>query len=347
MSISARLRHHDAEYDGAAAARLDGEEREPARDTAAREPARVDVPIQRGHHRGFMPIRTAANTDSHCWCTGLCAARHHLMATDACLEDPSSRLALLSGIRRVDSGRTLTLRGSDRPREVGPVFLVALIAGVLIGWFATESPIGAIGGGVVAVVVVFVLQAAVGIAVTGRARGAVPVDLSTPTPDPLTPDAYAGLPLAARNAVIVRIVSLTSGRSAEHIVTLLPELMGRQRVSNIATQEAAASLVADLNAACVPRASVSSVCAAEVRLAGKAALPANDRVRAIVERNWGGAVDETTMAQAILTSRLPRIDRTVTQLVDDAMSGRADLAFVVGTIRKVGEFHAREMAKIR
>jgi predicted Fe-Mo cluster-binding NifX family protein len=41
VSISAGLRHHDAEYDGAAAARLDEEEWEAARDTAAREPGLI------------------------------------------------------------------------------------------------------------------------------------------------------------------------------------------------------------------------------------------------------------------------------------------------------------------
>lgn len=85
----------------------------------------------------------------------------------------------------------------------------------------------------------------------------------------------------------------------------------------------------------------------EVNLAARMCLPPNDRVRAVVERNFGGPVDEGVMRIAILTTRLPRIDRTIQELVTEAKAGDRSLAFVVGSIRKMGEYHAEEVAKIR
>lgn len=227
------------------------------------------------------------------------------------------------------------------------MFAVAFVVGGIVGWAVSGSPLGAVGLGVVAVVGVLALQFALGTKSVQEAKIAVPVDLAAPTPTSLTPDTYAALPLASRNAVVVRLVAQASGRSIDHVTELLPDLMGRTSVQTQAKLRAAQSLMESSSSAGVDRIAATAVCEGEVKLAARASLPTSDRTRAVVERNMGAVVDETTMTKATLTARLPRIDRSIAELIDDAVHGRANLAFVVGTIRKVGEFHAEGMAKIR
>jgi hypothetical protein len=224
---------------------------------------------------------------------------------------------------------------------------VVFVVGAIVGWAVSGSPLGALGLGVAAGVGVFVLQYAVGSKSVREAKIAVPVDLAAPVPASLMPDSYAALPLASRNAIVVRLVAQASGRSIDDVTELLPDLMGRTRVQTEAKLRATQSLMGSSSSAGVDRAAAAAVCGGEVKLAARASLPTSDRIRAVVERNMGAVVDEETMTKATLTARLPRIDRSIAELIDDAVTGRANLAFVVGTIRKVGEFNAREMAKIR
>ena len=229
------------------------------------------------------------------------------------------------------------------------MFVVALIVGAIAGYGLTSTLAGAVAGAVGLPVALFVAQATIGFRSMRRGQEQVPVDL-TGTPDldttALRSD-YESLPLAQRNAIIAQEVARSAGRPVEFIAGLLADLMGRNRMSNLATQRAAAAVADDIQADRVDRDRVSAICAGEVSLAAQSGMPPNDRVRAIAERNLGVAIDRSVMAQAIVTTRMPLMNATVTGLIDDAINGRRDLALVVGTIRKVGEHHAREMTKIR
>jgi hypothetical protein len=229
------------------------------------------------------------------------------------------------------------------------MFLVGLIIGAIAGYALTSSVPGAIAGAIVLPVALFIAQAAIGFRSMRRGQEQVPVDL-TGTPDldtaTLRTD-YESLPLAQRNAVIAQEVARSSGRPVEVIAGILADLMGRNRMSNLATQRAAAAVAEDIRADRVDRDRVSAICAGEVSLAAQSSMPPNDRVRAIAERNLGVAIDRSVMSEAIVTTNMPLMHSTVAGLIDDAINGRRDLALVVGTIRKVGEHHAREMIKIR
>lgn len=229
------------------------------------------------------------------------------------------------------------------------MFLVGLIIGAIAGYALTSSVPGAIAGAIGLPVALFIAQAAIGFRSMRRGQEQVPVDL-TGTPDldtaTLRTD-YESLPLAQRNAVIAQEVARSSGRPVEVIAGILADLMGRNRMSNLATQRAAAAVAEDIRADRVDRDRVSAICAGEVSLAAQSSMPPNDRVRAIAERNLGVAIDRSVMSQAIVTTNMPLMHSTVAGLIDDAINGRRDLALVVGTVRKVGEHHAREMIKIR
>lgn len=229
------------------------------------------------------------------------------------------------------------------------MFLVGLIVGAIAGYALTSSVAGAVAGAIGLPVALFVAQAAVGFRSMRRGQEQVPVDLAqTPDLDTAALGAtYESLPLAQRNAIVAREVARASGRPVEVIVGILADLMGRNRMSNIATQQAAASVANDIRPDRVDRDRVSAICAGEVSLAAQSSMPPNDRVRAIAERNLGVAIDRSVMAQAILTTNMPLMHATVAGLIDDAINGRRDLALVIGTIRKVGEHHAQGMAKIR
>lgn len=177
----------------------------------------------------------------------------------------------------------------------------------------------------------------------------VPVDLAgVPTLESASlAAAYETLPLAQRNALVAVELARASGHSVETIADLLPDMMGRNRISNLATQNAAAAVRHDLRVERVDADRVRAICAAEVDLAAQVSLPRDDRVRALVEARTGLVADRTTMATSIRRTRLPALNMTVGDLIDEVVRGQRDLAFVVGTIRKVGEFHAAEMAKIR
>lgn len=229
------------------------------------------------------------------------------------------------------------------------MFLVGLIIGAVAGYALTSSAAGAVAGAIGLPVALFIAQAAIGFQSMRRGQEQVPIDLSG-TPDLDTPSlraAYEALPLAQRNAIIAQEVARSAGLPVEVMPKILADMMGRNRISNLETARAADAVARDVRADRVDPDRISAICAAEVSLAAQSSMPPNDRVRAIAERNLGIAIDRTVMAQAIMTTRLPLMNATVMSLVDDAMNGRRDLALIVGTIRKVGEQHAREMAKIR
>lgn len=229
------------------------------------------------------------------------------------------------------------------------MFLVGLIVGAIAGYILTNSVVGAIAGAIGLPVAVFIAQAAVGTRSMRRGAEQVPIDL-TGTPDIDTPSLRAGyeaLPLAQRNAIIAQEVARAAGRPVDMVAGVLADMMGRNRMSNLETARAADAVAHDVRADRVDRDRVSVICAAEVSLAAQSSMPPNDRVRAIVERNLGAAVDRSVMTEAIVTTRMPLMNATVAELIQDAINGRRDLAVVVGTIRKVEEHHAREMVKIR
>lgn len=229
------------------------------------------------------------------------------------------------------------------------MFLVGLIVGAVAGYILTNSVVGAIAGAVGLPVVLFVAQAAIGFRSMRRGAEQVPIDLTgTPELDTASLRAeYESLPLAQRNAIVAQEVACSAGRPVEAVAGLLADMMGRNRMSNLETGRAADAVAQDVRADRVDRDRVSAICAGEVSLAAQSSMPPNDRVRAMVERNLGAAVDRSVMAVAIITTRMPLMNATVAGLIEDAINGRRDLAVVVGTIRKVGEHHAREMVKIR
>lgn len=229
------------------------------------------------------------------------------------------------------------------------MFLVALIIGAFAGYGLTNSPAGAVAGAVGLPVAFFIAQAAIGFRSMRRGQAQVPIDL-TGTPDLDTPSLqaeYESLPLAQRNAIIAQEVARAAGRPVEVVAGVLADMMGRNRMSNLEAARVADAVAQAVQAHSVDRDRVSAICAGEVSLAAQSSMPPNDRVRAVVERNLGAAVDRSVMTEAIVTTRMPLMNATVGGLIEDAINGRRDLAFVVGTIRKVGEHHAREMVKIR
>jgi hypothetical protein len=229
------------------------------------------------------------------------------------------------------------------------MFPLGLIAGSIAGYALTSSVAGAIAGGIGLPAALFVAQAAIGLRSMRRGRDQVPVDL-TGTPELTTAalrTGYESLPLAQRNAIIAQELARSSGRPVELVATILADMMGRNRMSSLASQRASASVSEGIRADRVDRDRVSAICAGELSLAPNSSMPPNDRVRAIAERNLGVAIDRTIMARAIVTTNMPLMHANVAGLIEDAIDGRRDLALVVGTIRRVGEHHAREMVKIR
>lgn len=227
------------------------------------------------------------------------------------------------------------------------MFLIAFIVGVVVAIAMGVGFPAALVGGVVAVVIAFVGQAVVGLESMRRGRAAVPVDLDAATPDPLTQEVYERLPLAARNALVAGTVATATGRPVEAIAGLLPEMMGRSRISNLASQRGALYVMESLDPTRLNRATVSAILEGELAMAARAAMPPTDRARAIAERNLGAAVTPDVMRQALLTTRFPRIGRASTaELMAGALDGDVDLAFVVGLIRKVGEKHQKSLAEL-
>lgn len=227
------------------------------------------------------------------------------------------------------------------------MFLVGLIVGASIGWVATTNIIGALVGAVLGVAVPFAAQYILGMRSVAAARKEVPIDLTVIVPGELTKEAYVALPLAARNGVIATLIASASSTSPEPVAGLLAGMMGRERMSNLASQRAADELIRSLDATLVVPEQFRAVSDGEILLAARSSLPPSDRVRTVVEHNLGRAVDETVMREAVETTRLPLAGGSIRDLADRAIAGDVDLAFVVGSIRKVGEYHAREIAKIR
>jgi hypothetical protein len=241
-------------------------------------------------------------------------------------------------------------RPSVRPKE-GGVLLLGFVAGVVIGLAAGAGFPLAIAAGVVGAVVAFLIPIPFGLLSQRSARLAVPVDLAAVLPDPLSREAYAQLPLAARNAAIARALAEASGREPEIVASALPQMLGRQRISSEASQRRAAGIAATATEnGRIDRRRYEAIIYGELDLAVRGCAPRDDRNRARIEQNlakFGMRLDDQTLLRAILETRLPRIGATVADLIHGAFGGDVDLAFVVGTIRKVGERHAAEIAKVR
>jgi hypothetical protein len=128
---------------------------------------------------------------------------------------------------------------------------------------------------------------------------------------------------------------------------LLAEMMGRTRMSNLATQQAAQLVLESVSPTRIDDERYGLILEGEVELAATAAMPPNDRVRAIAERNLGQAVTPDLMRTALLTTRFPALGRiSVAEMMHGAVTGEIDLAFVVGSIRKVGEKHQKGLAEL-
>jgi hypothetical protein len=184
------------------------------------------------------------------------------------------------------------------------------------------------------------------------ALDAVPIDLLAPIPDPLTEESYRTLPLAARNAVIVKILSRRSGDPEEEIARALPVMMGRQALDSQAGIQRALEIGGRAARSGQPRGleALLTVLQGELYLAVLLCVPRDDRNRAAIERNLakvGARLDSQFVMRGLLSTRFPRLDLTVGQIFNRAAEGQMDLAFAVGTIRKAAERTAEEMAKIR
>ena len=184
-----------------------------------------------------------------------------------------------------------------------------------------------------------------------RASDAVPVDLVAPMPSPLTRESYQALPLAVRNAVIVRVVARRSGATEDEVSEALPNMMGRQAISSEAAIRRALSIGERARGGARPGDDdVLAVLQGEMDLAVRSCVPRDDRNRAAIERNLakiGARLDERFILQMLLSTRYPRMGLDLTGVFNGAVEGQIDLAFAVGTIRKAGENSAAEMAKIR
>lgn len=127
------------------------------------------------------------------------------------------------------------------------LFLIAFIIGMVVAIVIGVGFPAALVGGVIGALLAFLGQAVWGFESMRRGRDAVPVDLDMAIPDPLTQEAYERLPLAGRNAVVVREVATATGKPMETIAALLPVLMGRSRMSSLASQRGAQSVMESLD----------------------------------------------------------------------------------------------------
>ncbi len=231
------------------------------------------------------------------------------------------------------------------------MLLLGFVVGVVIGLVAGAGFPLALAAGVVGVLVAFLIPIPFGLYSQRSAGLAVPVDLAAVLPDPLSREAYAQLPLAARNAAIARALAEASGSEPETVSSALPQMMGRQAISNEASQRLAAGIAAaTMEGGRIDRRRYEAIMYGELDLAVRGCAPRDDRNRARIEQNLaklGMRLDDQTLLRAIMRMRLPRIGETVAGLIQGAFGGDVDLAFVVGTIRKVGERHAAEIAKVR
>lgn len=221
------------------------------------------------------------------------------------------------------------------------------VIGGLAGWILTGNYFGALAGAVVGASVALVAERALRTSRSPRAMAAEPIDLSVPTPPRLTPSRYQAMPLASRNGVVARLVASASREDPETVAALLPYLMGRKSApTEQAEQERRLIMSANWTISPEDSEAIYAACQGELRLAAKASLPQTDRAREFATRTMGEPVSEGAMRRAALKARLGT-GQSLADLIDDAVAGRVDLAFAVGTIRRVGALQAREFAKMR
>lgn len=231
------------------------------------------------------------------------------------------------------------------------MLLLGLVAGLAIGLMAGLPFPAVLAAGAAGALFAFALPIPFGLLSTRSARRAVPVDLAAPVPEPLHQDTYERLPLATRNAVIARAVAAASGSPPETVAAALPVMMGRQRISNMTSQQQSTSISAAVaQHRAIDTDQYQMILTGELDMAASACVPRDDRNRARIEQNLarlGIRLDDNFRRMMILDTALPRLGLKVTGLMERAVTGDLDLAFVVGTIRKVGEDYASRMVKIR
>lgn len=227
------------------------------------------------------------------------------------------------------------------------MLFIAFMLGGLAGWALTGNDLGAVIGAVTAGAVDLVGEHLRRTMRSQRLSPTEPIDLSVPTPTPLTPSTYGALPVASRNAVVARLLASVSHEDPETVAALLPNLMGHRRAPNKgAEQKRRLIMAANWKISPTDGQAISAACQGELRLAANASLPQTDQAREFAARTLGQPADESALRKAALKARLGT-GKTLGELIDDAVAGRVDLAFTVGTIRRVGQLQAREFAKIR
>jgi len=228
------------------------------------------------------------------------------------------------------------------------VFVVAFIVGTIVTLIAGLGFPLALVGGAAGMVLAFAGQFLIGLTLARRGRQSAPVDLSAGVPDPLSVGAYQQLPLAVRNAVVSRAVAQATGTTPDRVAAALPDMMGRTMMNSLASQREVEAIIGSMSAARIDPERYDVILQGEVALAAAAAMPPNDRARTIAERNLGQAVTPELMRTALLMTRFPLLDGlTLNQLLGRAVAGEMDLAFVVGSIRKVGEKHQQGLAGLQ
>lgn len=227
------------------------------------------------------------------------------------------------------------------------LFVGAFVLGLIVGIVVGAGVLGAILYAIGFVVAAVVAQAAIGWLFMRRSRAAVPVDLDSQPPSPLTASAYVSLPLALRNGIVARVVATATDWSPESIAAVLPELMGRNRVSSMATQRAAAVIRARVEPAKIDPQECGAILEGELALGVQLVGSISDSARAVAERNLGKPVTADVLRDTLLTTRFPSLGReSMRDLMEDARTGRTDLAFVVGLIRKTAENQQRGLAEL-
>ena len=221
-------------------------------------------------------------------------------------------------------------------------FLLGFVAGLALQLGVPA----AIATGLAGAFVALLLPIPFGLLSMHRGRAETPIDLLEPL-GPITRANYAQLSLAARNGVIARAVGKATDTPPETVARLLPELLGRQRVSNLTTQRAAAAVMATIDPQRIDADLYRAVLDGEVALAAQSAHPTDDPNRAAIERNMGRPLTEAWLIAVVRTTGFARTGITIATAMDEAAAGRLDLAVVVGVIRRAGEHYAREVPKIR
>ncbi len=227
------------------------------------------------------------------------------------------------------------------------MLFAAFVVGGVAGWLVTHDTVGMALGATVAAVIDFLAERWARTARSPQEPPDEPVDLSGPDPESLTANAYAAMPLPARNGTVARIVASASGVDLDAAVALLSNLMWRRKAADPDDEQTRQAIMkADKEIPAELREQMKTVCEGELRLAARTSRPETDRAREFAEESLGEPLTDSALRRAALKARLGT-GQTVSEMIDDTLAGGTDLAFAVATIRRVGEIQAAEFAKIR